>query len=134
MSITDPWFIDIISAHSLDQSDVIVQCLDISSYHDPNLVASSTENQQRVLQTTKVHPVPTSPVPLFPVLSTECTPSYNSLYTQGAVKAVCETGDEYVENQNKNYQVVEKRVGELKKLWEDLNSDMERRGNLIEVV
>ena len=50
------------------------------------------------------------------------------------MKAVCETGDEYVENQNKNYQVVEKRVGELKKLWEDLNSDMERRGNMIEVV
>lgn len=49
------------------------------------------------------------------------------------MKACCETGDEYVEKQNKNYQVVEKRVGDLKVLWEELNSDMERRGNLIEV-
>ena len=45
----------------------------------------------------------------------------------------CNTADEYVSDQNKNFEVIEGKVDELKKLWDQLNSAMEKRGRLIEV-
>ena len=45
----------------------------------------------------------------------------------------CDTADEYVENKNKNYEIIEEKTMELKKLWKILNTAMEKRGLLIEV-
>ncbi|XP_063685310.1 spectrin alpha chain-like isoform X2 [Bolinopsis microptera] len=50
----------------------------------------------------------------------------------GTVNTCCNTGDEYVSDQNKNFEVIEGKVDELKKLWDELNSAMEKRGRLIE--
>lgn len=53
---------------------------------------------------------------------------------QDSVKECSEKGEEYVKNQNKNSDVVELKVVELRKLWDELNSAMAKRGLLIEVL